>query len=152
MRGGRSNAGLKLKFIKFNMELSILVNCFNHLFRQWMSGIELLAAVDTVVYITVAVLTGMPRALISSAVAFIALFYTISMSGDVFTLSGHILQKDWSNGEGMRHSWFEKSRRAFRPLRIEFGSFFYADKCLMLTVLSTVLTNTTNLLVFLRNP
>ena len=144
-----NNVGFKSGMIKFCMELSIIVNCFNQIFCEWMFGIELSLAVSTIVNVTVAALTGQPRAFISSAVGFITLMYTISMSGQVFTLSSKILSSDWSNGQRMRQSWVH---RAFRPLRVEFGYFFYADNGLLLTVLSALLTNSANLLVVLRNP
>ncbi|CAG7784778.1 unnamed protein product, partial [Allacma fusca] len=43
--------------------------------------------------------------------------------------------------------WFRRFLAAAKPIRVELGSFFYADRGIKLTILATILENTMTLLI-----
>ena len=132
---------------KFYTELSILLAGFNDIYEKWMSMAETLVAVTVTMNMTIAVVYLHPRGIITAVVAFPLLLYFIKSSGVVFEESWEGLQC-WRRVEH-KSKWFVRYLRSCRPLRIRFGSFFYADWGLLLTVVSTILTETANLVVTL---
>ena len=130
---------------KFYMELSILLTGFNGTYQKWLVVLENFVMAAVTLNLTTAILYFHPRGIVTAIVSFPLLLHLIKKSGAVYEESEKCL-KSWRK-IGYNCKWFVKYRRACRPLRIRFGDFFYADRGLMLTVLSTILGETANLVV-----
>ena len=78
-------------------------------------------------------------------VTFHLLLHFVRARGNVYEESRETLES-WKRLE-YKSKYFAKYRRFCRPLRIKFGRFFYAERILLLTVLSIVLVQSTNLVV-----
>ena len=126
-------------------ELSILLNGFNEIYQTWVSWIETFVVVLTVLSSAVAVLYFHPRGIVTAMISFPLLMYFIRTSGAVYDESEECL-KYWKKAE-CKGTWFAKYRRSCRPLRIRFGNYFYADRGLTLTVLTTIVRETVSLVV-----
>ena len=94
---------------------------------------------------TIATLYLHPRGIITAVVSFHLLLHFLKASGNVYEESRKSLEC-WRKMDH-KSKWFAKYSRSCRPLRIRFGRFFYADKTLLLTVVSTILTETANLVL-----
>ena len=53
----------------------------------------------------------------------------------------------WRQQQKVSSSWFRKFSRSCQPLRVNVGSFCYVDRKLMLTIMSLIVGQTTNLIL-----
>ena len=120
---------------------------FNATYSTYMLSNEILAIVTIVVNTTLAVVHESPRALVIAMMLFILLIYAYKTFGTVYE-EGKVTSQTWSSRE--TSAWFRRYCRAYRPPRILIGSFYYADRSLTLTILSTVLDNTANMAITTR--
>ena len=126
-------------------DFSILVNFFNEIYQNWLYGLESFAVVAVTINATIAILYFHPRGIIAATVSFHLLLHCVKASGSVYEESRKSLEC-WRKMDH-KSKCFAKYSRSCRPLRIRFGRFFYSDKTLLLTVISTILTQTANLVV-----
>ena len=107
--------------------------------------LESFVVVVVTINATIAILYFHPRGIITATVTFPLLLYSVKASGNVYEESQKSL-KCWRKMDH-KSKCFAKYSRSCRPLRIRFGRFFYADKTLLLTVVSTILAETANLVL-----
>ena len=143
---GEGNPRMFLQIRKFYMELSILLSSFNYMYAEWMARMESFIMVVVTMNATIGILFFNPRGIFTAVVAFPLLLHFIRASGTVYEESEESL-KCWRSVDYHNHKLFAKFRRSCRPLRIKFGSFFHADRSLALTVVTTVFSQTANLVL-----
>ena len=127
------------------MELSILLSSFNDMYAEWIAALKAFILASVIMDATIAILYFLPSGIVTVMVSFPLLLHLIRASGTVYEESEESL-KCWKRME-YKHKWFAKFRRSCRPLRIKFGSFFYADKGLGLTAVATIVSHTANLVL-----
>ena len=127
-------------------ELSILLLWFNKIFGNWTLVWQATFISVLVIDITIAVLNQSVRALLVAGCIGTMMVYLYTKMGEVFEESQGIhAWLPW------RHDpWLKKCCEAYRALRVNVGSFYYADRGLIFTMLAIMLQNTSNLVLTLR--
>ena len=138
------------KIVKFSWELSVLMQYVNAKFALYILTLEVLGIVTVVVNATFTVTHHSPRAAAISTTLLILTLHSYKNFGNVYEESSKSLRR-WSSSMVPAKSAFSKFCRAYRPLRVRIGRFYYADRSLMLTILSIILVNTANLALTARN-
>ena len=126
---------------KYAGEMAVLSQHFNAVYGMSMLTQELLMIVAVVVNTTFALLHGSQRSLVMASTLFVICAY--KTYGTMFEESRATLES-WKR-EGRRSPWLRRYCRAYRPPRVNIGSFFYADKSLTLTILSIMLDYTASM-------
>ena len=128
--------------------LSMLLIWFNQIFGHWTLVWQTTFISVFVIDITIAVVSQSVRALLVAASIGTMMAYLYTKMGKVFEESQGILHAwlPWCNDP-----WLKKRCEAYRALRVNVGSFYYADRGLILTMLSIALQNTSNLVLTLRD-
>ena len=70
--------------------------------------------------------------------------YLFKRMGNIYTESQELLSEFLP---ACSTPWFGRTCKAYRPLRVNVGSFYYADRTLVLTILTIILTNTASLVM-----
>ena len=94
--------------------------------------------------ITIAVVNQSVRALLVAASIGTMMFYLYTKMGEIFEESRDILHA-WL--PSCNDPWSRKRCEANRPLRVNVGSSYFADRGLIFNMLSIVLQNTSNLIL-----
>ena len=74
----------------------------------------------------------------------VVLLYLFQRMGNVYTESSELLSEFVPN---YSTPWFRRVVKAYKPLRVNVGSFYYADRTLVLTILTIIFTNTASLVM-----
>ena len=126
-------------------EIAVLLQHFNGVFGYYALSIEILGIVAVVVNTTLAVIYDSGRAFIISLAALIILLHAYKSYGAVYEES-KVSRDSWMSTAILTRQY----RRAYRPGRISIGSFFHADRSLILTMLSIILNHTLNLVLAVK--
>ena len=126
-------------------ETVVLLQHFNGVFGYYTLSVEILGIIAIVVNTALTVLYDSPRAIVISLTSVIVLLHGFKSFGAVYEESKKSRDSWISTGIIARRYY-----RAYRPGRICVGSFFHADKSLILTILSIVLNYTSNLVLAVK--
>lgn len=80
-------------------------------------------------------------------VGLLSLIITVIEFQNFATLYEHSAKVLRSWKDAPKRKWFVKYSRACRPLNVRVGSYYYADESMILTILSTVVSVTANLVL-----
>ena len=120
---------------------------FNGVFRYWTLEWEVLFILLLVVNINVALLTQSVRALLVAGPVFVTMMYLYTKMGEIFEESQDLLRNHLPT---CNDAWFRRRRKAYRTLRVNVGSFYCADRSLVLTMLSIITQYTANMVLTLK--
>jgi len=122
--------------------ISVLLQYFNGDFGFYTLTMEIIVIIAVVVNFTLAVTEQSLRGFVIASLAVPIVLFTYGNYGAVFDSAKDTLTS-WKTTT--RGGWFFKYCRSWRPLRINIGSFYYADRALALTILSIFLNYTASL-------
>ena len=139
------------KIRKFSRELAVLVKHFNTTFGYYSLSVQVMGIVTVIVNMTFAVLFLSIRGLILAAAFCVVILGAYKNYGVLYEESKKSISQ-WSGytATESQQRWFCRFTKSCMPLRINIGAFYYADRSLMLTMLSTILVSTANLALTIR--
>ncbi|CAG7719607.1 unnamed protein product [Allacma fusca] len=128
-------------------KLQVLQCVFNHAFSSWPLMFELC----TVVIVTVRLFLAIVNKDIGKFVSGISLLFALLRAFKAYAQvheDGVRTIKSWVT---ISQPWFRRYRKSVWPIQTNVGTFFYIDSTLILTIISIIITSTTNLLISCRN-
>ena len=129
---------------KMNRKLAVLMENFNGTFSIWVYLVEVMVIVAAVMNASIAILFQSARSALITAAALTVLLTVFGSLGNVHAGSRNLLVAC----RNMRdNAWLTRHSIATRELRVKVGLFFYADRSLVLTILSIILNNTANIVM-----
>ena len=129
---------------KMNRKLAVLMANFNWTFSTWALVVEVMVIAAVVMNSSIAILFLSARAAPIGIAALTLLVTVFGSLGNVHSRSRKLIL----TCRGMRgNAWLTRHYIATQELRVKVGSFFYADRSLVLTILSIILTNTVNIVM-----
>ena len=140
------------KFAADTRKLQILVGEFNALLKWALWGFLIVLMCTAIFAICGAVWDDGGRKMHMTS---IAVFMTVLINiiytklASLFEVSEAVLT-GWRRGNALR-PWFPRFLRSTPPLRVLIGSYFYADKELVLTTMGIIADNSVTLLVSRRS-
>ena len=125
-------------------ELSVLMQHYNCTFQIWAVISESTWIFTAIVNASLAIVKLSPRSTAMVIAVSTILLYLFKRMGNVYTESRELLSEFLPT---CSTPWFRRTCKAYRPLRVNVGTFYYADRTLVLTILTIILTNTASLVV-----
>lgn len=110
-----------------------------------LSGFEIAILFYSIIHIVLAVVFQEVRYGIFGVVSCLLLLGMFSNFAELHSLSEDSIHS-WKIGI-LRQSWFAKFHHSCRPLKIYIGNFYYADRQLLLTIISIIIDNVTSLII-----
>ena len=127
-----------------NRKLAVLLGHFNATFSMWTFLVEVMVIVAVVLNASIGILYLSVRSVLVSTAALVILRSVFGNLGNVYGKSKKLIVACRS----MKHSpVLMRHYIATEELKVKVGSFFYADRSLILTILSTILTSTANVVM-----
>lgn len=114
---------------------------------MWHTAFITLIVID----MTVAIISQSVHAGLVVASIVTMMTYLFTKMGEIFGESHGILQAWLVSSKNNNDPWLKRRCKAYRALRANVGSFYYADKGLIVTALSIVLQSPANLVLAFRN-
>ena len=134
------------RFCREKRTLQVLQCNYNDLMRWYLCTLEVFVITSAVFGICGSVWAEGAVAVRIFLVAMLCLYVLVTVwkgLGDVYENSVEVLAR-WRYHHGVH---FRKFLRSTRPVRVEIGSYFYADRTLVLTLLNIIAVNTFNVLL-----
>ena len=128
-------------------EMTIVLLWFNKIFGVWTLTMQTTLISVLIIDMTIVILNQSVRALLAAVTTGTIMMSLYTAMGKVYEESKGI-PKAWL--VSCNDPWLKKRCIAYRTLRLHVGPFYYADRGLTITMLSTVLQNTANLVLGLR--
>ena len=128
-------------------KLQNLHSFFNYPARTLLWAIQVLGVYLCIYSIFTAVRVDGFRKIHITIIAFSALLlinYVYLLLGEIYETSVGTLES-WNHVKVI--PWFRRFRRSTKPIAIELGHFYYADKPMLITMLAIIFENTFNLLM-----
>ncbi|CAG7635936.1 unnamed protein product [Allacma fusca] len=144
----RNNIKSSQEFFKYYRSLSILQSHFCAIFGPWTIGAVGTSTVGIIINTFLAVVYSRPREFVVGSMGSYVVLNFCKVIGQVNEQSVETLSA--CKHVGFRTKEFRRVHRALRPVRMTVGTFFYADKFFMLTILTTILSNSANLILTFR--
>jgi hypothetical protein len=125
-------------------QLTVLQNNFTAVFGLYPLGLVNTGIFVVSVNIFMAVVMGSGRAVVLATIILILTNVFVSRFAQVHSRSEEAIAS-WKFQHCPR--WFSKFQESARPVRINMGSFFFIDETLVLTIISIIATNATNMIL-----
>ncbi|CAG7824251.1 unnamed protein product [Allacma fusca] len=136
--------------IRYYRRLSVLQAHFNATFGKWVLGAEITLMWVVVFNIFLAIVFGTVRGTVNGVIGTIIFLQFYKMMGQTYELSKGTLGSWRKVTYRVDSPWMKRSMRACKPLAVNVGSFCYADKSLMLTILAIISSASANLILTFR--
>ena len=136
------------RFCREKRTLQVLQSNYNDVMRWCLWAVEVILTTMVVFGVCGSVWTegaGAIRIFLVAMLSFYVLVTVWKGLGDVYQNSVEVLAT-WSQQEG-NSLLLRKFIRSTRPVRVEIGSYFYADRSMVLTLLDIITQNTFSLLL-----
>ena len=135
------------KIARLHRELYIMQTTWNDMFGTWGFVVEVIAILSSTLNLFQAVVYSSFKGLSVGLLTMVVAFILFGLMADVYEESQGP-RKSWST---VRVKWFVKFSRSARPLAVNVGSFYFADRQLLLTLLNIITSNTANLVLTYRS-
>ena len=123
------------------------MNNENQIGSSFVIGFEMTILFYSIIHIVLAVVFQSVRFGILGLLSGSLLLTLFSNFAELHSLSEESI-RSWKIGMGKTTStWFAKFQRSCQPLRINIGNFCYADRTLILTIISIIINNATSLII-----
>lgn len=128
----------------YSRELQVLLEYFNSIFSSYTVTIQVAGMFLIVVNSTLALAYSSIRGLVLGSAFFVIVLLQYKNYGTVYEESCTTLET-WRTVRS--DPWFRRYCKSCRPLRVNMGRYYFADRTLVLTMLSIILDNTANLTI-----
>ena len=144
VRNGRQYAHVH-EIATCSRELSVLMQHYNDTFKIWAVISESTWIFTAIVNASLAICEALTAQHSNGHCSVNSPpIYLFKRMGNIYTESHELLSEFLP---ACSTPWFRRTCKAYRPLRVNVGSFYYADRTLVLTILTIILTNTASLVM-----
>ena len=136
------------KVARLHRELYVMQAVSNDIFGSCMFVMEILGVLSSTLNLFQAVMYSSLKGLTVGLLTILVTFIVFRLVADVYEES-QLARRSWvttTTGD----VWFVKFIRSARPLAVNVGSFYFADRQLLFTILDVITTNTANLVLTYR--
>ncbi|CAG7659417.1 unnamed protein product [Allacma fusca] len=123
--------------------LSVLQNYTNAVFGIWTIQTAITTVVGVIINAFLAIIFFKSRSYVIATIGCIVILMLFKNLGQLFEES----RETFLSWKKITQPEFRKFHRSCRPLRVSVGSFYFADKSLMLTLLTIIVTHSANLIL-----